>query len=164
MDFSLAKVSIIVPCFNQAPYLGEALDSVLSQTYRNWECIIVDDGSTDETASVASRYTATDQRFKFIQKENGGVASARNLGIRNSSGEFIVPLDGDDKLHRDYIRLAMEYFGAHPETELVYSQVELFGAKRGLNRLPAYDYQRLLFDNMIVNTSVYRRTSRLVKN
>lgn len=159
MDFSPAKVSIIVPCFNQAPYLGEALDSVLSQTYSNWECIIVDDGSTDETASVASRYTAMDQRFRFIQKENGGVASARNLGIQNSSGEFIVPLDGDDKLHSDYIRLAMEHFGAHPETELVYSQVEFFGAKRGLNRLPAYDHQRLLFDNMIVNTSVYRRTS-----
>lgn len=151
-------VSIIVPCFNQAEFIGEALDSVLSQTCSDWQCVVVDDGSTDGTEAIVGRYLSRDDRFVYLKKANGGVASARNLGIRNSSGEFILPLDGDDKLHKDYLRTVMAYFSAHPEADLVYTQVELFGAKRGVNRLPAYDYQRLLFDNMIVSTSMYRRT------
>ncbi len=150
-------VSIIVPCFNQASFIGEALDSVLSQSYVDWQCVVIDDGSTDETETIVRSYLSRDDRFVYLKKANGGVASARNLGIKNSSGEFILPLDGDDKLHKDYLRTAMSYFAAHPETDLVYTQVKLFGATRGLNRLPAYDYQRLLFDNMIVSTSVYRR-------
>ena len=74
------KVSIIVPCYNQAQYLDDCLQSVLDQTYQDWECIIVNDGSPDNTAIIASVWTARDPRFKYIYKENGGLSSARNAG------------------------------------------------------------------------------------
>lgn len=93
-------VTIIVPCYNQSQYLSEALQSVLEQTYTNWECIIVNDGSTDNTATVAKQWISKDNRFKYIQKTNEGLSSARNAGLDQASGEFIQFLDADDYLHK----------------------------------------------------------------
>jgi len=92
-------VSIIVACYNQAQYLPETLDSVLAQSYVNWECIIVNDGSPDNTDEIAEMYCKKDSRFKYIYKENGGPSSARNAGLKISKGEYIQLLDSDDKLH-----------------------------------------------------------------
>ncbi|MCA4777332.1 glycosyltransferase family 2 protein [Empedobacter stercoris] len=89
-------ISVIVPCYNQAQYMDECLQSVLDQTYQNWECIIVNDGSLDHTEQVALEWTKKDTRFIYLKKENGGVASARNLGIENARGEWIQFLDSDD--------------------------------------------------------------------
>lgn len=96
-------VSIIVPCYNQAQYLEEALQSVLDQTYQNWECIVVNDGSPDNTEEVAKKWIEKDSRFKYLFKENGGVSSARNLGVEKAKGEFILPLDADDYITRNYV-------------------------------------------------------------
>ena len=74
-------VSVIVPCYNQAIYLPEALNSLLAQTYQCWEAIVVNDGSPDETEKVALEYTRKDSRIKYVFKENGGLSSARNKGI-----------------------------------------------------------------------------------
>ena len=82
-------VSIIVPCYNQAHFLDEALQSVLSQTYTNWECIIVNDGSPDNTENIAEKWLAVDSRFKYIKKDNGGLSSARNIGIKMSKIEQV---------------------------------------------------------------------------
>jgi glycosyltransferase involved in cell wall biosynthesis len=150
-------VSIIVPCFNQAGFIRETLDSVAQQTYASWQCIVVDDGSTDDTEAVVQRHIAGDARFSYVRKANGGVAAARNLGISLSTGEFILPLDGDDKIHKQYVQRAIEYFIKHPATDLVYSKVMLFGAKQGIWRLPHFSYQKLLFENMIVNSAIFRR-------
>ncbi|SDL41412.1 hypothetical protein SAMN04488034_10424 [Salinimicrobium catena] len=90
------KVSVIVPCFNQASFLDDALKSVIQQTYKNWECIIVDDGSTDETKQVGKRWSERDQRFKYFFKRNGGLSSARNYGLDRAKGSFIQFLDSDD--------------------------------------------------------------------
>ena len=89
-------LSIIVPCYNQAAFLSETLDSILKQTFRDWECIVVNDGSPDNTSQVAGRYVELDPRFSLIETENRGVSAARNTGIRASHGEFILPLDGDE--------------------------------------------------------------------
>lgn len=91
-------VSIIVPCYNQAQYLPETLDSVLAQTYNNWECIIVNDGSPDNTEEIAKVYCDKDQRFKYIYKENGGLSSARNAGLKLIKGSFVQFLDSDDMI------------------------------------------------------------------
>lgn len=77
-------VSIIVPCFNQAHFLPETLDSLLNQTYQNWECIIVDDGSTDDTKKIAEEYEKRDDRFRYIYQENKGLPGARNTGDRKT--------------------------------------------------------------------------------
>ena len=91
-------VSIIVPCYNQAQFLAETLDSVLAQTHENWECIIVNDGSTDNTEFVAKEYCDRDQRFVYLKKENGGLSSARNAGLDVAKGEYVQFLDSDDIL------------------------------------------------------------------
>lgn len=91
-------ISIIVPCYNQAQYLDECLQSVMDQTYQTWECIIVNDGSPDNTEEIANFWQKKDSRFKYLKKENGGVASARNVGLREAKGDWIQFLDGDDML------------------------------------------------------------------
>ena len=76
--------------------MDEALESVLEQSYLNWECIIVNDGSTDNTDIVASNWLQKDQRFRYIYQKNAGLSCARNTGIKNANGEFILPLDADE--------------------------------------------------------------------
>lgn len=99
MKKSNPLVSIIVPCYNQSKYLDEALQSVLDQSYENWECIIVNDGSFDETEDVAKKWCYKDSRFKYYYKINGGLSSARNRGLQIATGDFIQFLDSDDLLH-----------------------------------------------------------------
>lgn len=89
-------VSIIVPCYNQAQYLSECLESAYKQAYDNWECIIVNDGSTDNIEKVSKEWVKIDSRFQYFYKENGGLSSARNLGLKNAKGDFIQFLDADD--------------------------------------------------------------------
>ena len=103
-------ISVIVPCYNQAQYLDECLQSVLDQTYQNWECIIVNDGSPDNTEEVAQKWVAKDSRFQYLKKENGGLSSARNAGIEKSKGEWIQFLDCDDKITTDKFELSSKYF------------------------------------------------------
>ena len=92
------KVSIIIPCFNQAAYLPKAIASLQAQTFANWECIIVDDGSTDNSAEIAANCALNDPRIRLFQKLNGGSASARNMGLEAAKGEYIQFLDADDSM------------------------------------------------------------------
>lgn len=151
-------VSIIVPCYKQAEYLAETLDSVLAQTYQNWECIMVNDGSPDNTEEVATRYVAMDERFKYYWKENGGVAKARNYGIMHSYGEFVLPLDADDLIEPTYVEKAVDWFLRYPETKLVYCKADRFGKENGYWNLEAYDYEKFIWRNCIFCTALYRRT------
>lgn len=104
MHNSIPLVSIIIPCYNQAHYLPAALQSVLMQTYSNWECIIVNDGSTDDTEWIALEWIKKDDRFKYVKKENGGLSSARNAGLKVAAGEYIQLLDADDLLEVDKLK------------------------------------------------------------
>lgn len=92
------KVSVIIPCYNQALFLPKAIASLQAQTLEDWECIIVDDGSTDNTAEVASNLMLKDDRIRLIQKQNGGSASARDLGLKHVQGEYVQFLDADDSI------------------------------------------------------------------
>lgn len=153
----MPKVSIIIPCYNQAQYLHEVLDSVLGLGYQIWECIIVNDGSLDNTEEVAKHFCEKDNRFKYIYKENGGVSAARNTGIKSSSGEFILPLDADDLIGPDFIDKALQRFNNFPDTKLVYCKAQLFGDRIGDWNLDAYNYETLLFENIIFCTAMYRK-------
>ncbi|MGI4751820.1 MAG: glycosyltransferase family 2 protein [Janthinobacterium lividum] len=155
IDTSKFLVSVIVPCYNQAEFLTEALESVWSQTYQHWECIIVDDGSPDDTAFIASKFCKLDLRFKYLKKENGGLSSARNAGIKEASGNWILPLDADDKIHPTYLQLAVNAFIDNPSLDLIYCKAEYFGAKTGDWILEPYSYQLLLVKNMIFCSAVF---------
>ena len=90
------KVSVIIPCYKQAVFLPDALESLLKQTYRNWEAIVVNDGSPDNTEEVVRQYMQQDNRISYLPQQNQGVSAARNNGIKQAKGEFILPLDADD--------------------------------------------------------------------
>lgn len=97
------QFSIIIPTYNRAELIQPTLDSVLSQTYEGWECIVVDDGSTDHTAELIRSYTEKDERFRYIYQENAERSAARNNGIRNAKGEWICFLDSDDLYQENYL-------------------------------------------------------------
>lgn len=98
-------ISIIVPIFNTEKYLHQCLNSILSQSYENFECLLINDGSTDASASICREYVAKDARFRYFEKENGGVSSARNLGIERSGGAYITFIDSDDWVEFDYLEV-----------------------------------------------------------
>ena len=100
---SKSLISIIVPVYNVEKYLRECLDSIMSQTYQNFECLLINDGSPDHSADICREYVEKDSRFRYFEKENGGVSSARNLGIEHSKGEYITFIDSDDWVESDYV-------------------------------------------------------------
>lgn len=151
-------VSIIVPCYNQAIYLSEALDSVLSQNYLNWECIIINDGSLDNTEEIANIYLNKDARFKYIYQNNSGLSAARNIGIRNSSGKYILPLDSDDIIGSEYVKMGVDILGNDDKVKIVYCQAKFFGDKTGYWNLPDFSIEEILVKNIIFCTALYRRT------
>ena len=98
-------ISIIVPVYNVENYLRQCLDSIMGQTYQNFECLLINDGSPDHSADICREYISKDSRFLYFEKENGGVSSARNLGIEHSKGEYITFIDSDDWVDSDYLEV-----------------------------------------------------------
>lgn len=150
-------ISVVIPCYNQAGYLPEALDSLLDQTYPNWEAIVVNDGYPDEAEAVTRRYAGQDARISYVYKENGGAGSARNYGIALAKGEYILPLDADDVIRPEYMELAMKAFEEQPQTRLVYCQGYFFGEKKGLWELAYQGYRKLLMRNSIFVSAFFRK-------
>ena len=155
-------VSVVVPCFNQARFLGEALASVARQSYPHREVIVVDDGSTDDTAGVAARSAG----IRLVRQDNRGTASARNRGFHESRGQCVVFLDADDRLLPDALGAGVDALHACPECGLVYGHVRLLatdGASRGCPpqmAVPRAHYRELLSRNFIWTPGavMYRRT------
>ena len=108
------KVSIVIPCYNQARFLGEAIQSVLCQGYDDLEIVVVDDGSNDCTEAVASGYAKEDPRVRLIRQENRGLAAARNRGLAEAGGEYVVFLDSDDRLVLGALEVGVKELEAHP--------------------------------------------------
>lgn len=117
------KVSVIIPLFNQKQYIGEAIDSVLSQTYPNIEIIVVNDGSTDNPLSVLEKY---EKNIILINQQNRGLAGARNAGIRHSSGEYLQFLDADDLIFPEKIQSQVDFLENNPEFGVSYSNFRSF--------------------------------------
>jgi len=116
-------VSIIIPVYNAENYLSETLDSVLSQTYSNWECIIIDDGSIDSSSVIALDYAEKDSRFTYHYQQNFGPSVARNKGIEFSSGEFIQFLDADDILLPDRLTVMLKHYANSDDYIIYYSNM-----------------------------------------
>ncbi|MBW2937721.1 glycosyltransferase family 2 protein [Aureisphaera sp. CAU 1614] len=150
-------VSVIVPCYNQAEYLPGALHSVLNQSFEEWECIIVNDGSEDSTETVAQEWTQKDGRFKYIVLTNGGLPHARNSGIKEAIGTYILPLDADDKLAPNYMKLAMDEFKEDSKLKVVYCNAEKFGVEHGPWKLKDFSIKKLAISNMIFCTAFFTK-------
>lgn len=157
-DFE-TKVSIIVTCYNLAKYLYECLESVQKQTHTNWECIIVDDGSTDNTKQVCDSFMEIDTRFIYHYQKNQGVACARNVGIALTKGNFILSLDADDKIAPEYLSSVIQTHREHPEATIVYTDCICFDENKSwIWTLPDYSFRGLLDENLITATALIRRS------
>jgi len=119
----MPEISVIIPAYNSADYIGEAIRSALAQTYTNFEIIVVDDGSTDATPEIVREFG---HEVTYIRQENGGAASARNHGIRVAKGEFIAFLDADDTWLPDKLEKQITLFKNDPELGMVFTENYLF--------------------------------------
>lgn len=151
-------VSVIIPCYKQAVFLPDAINSLLKQTYNNWEAIIVNDGSPDNTDEMAKSFLEKDKRLHYICQENQGVSAARNNGIKLSNGKYILPLDADDMIAPSYILKAVEYLETHPNYAVFTCRTSFFGEKEGIWQVSWCDYKTELIYNGIVNSSMYKRS------
>lgn len=115
------NISIIVPVYKAEKYLHRCVDSILAQTFTDWECILVDDGSPDGSGAICDEYAAKDARIQVIHKENGGVSSARNAGMDNATGEWITFIDSDDYVATDYLDSMMKLILENKEITFVHS-------------------------------------------
>ncbi|HEY0684640.1 MAG TPA: glycosyltransferase [Steroidobacter sp.] len=119
-----ASISVIVPSFNSARFIGEALDSILAQSLQPEQIVVVDDGSTDDTADVVRRYK--DRRIQYIRKEHGGISSARNVGLDAARGEYISFLDADDRWRPIFLETMHAYLSEDPTVASVFSNFVRF--------------------------------------
>ena len=122
------KISVIVPCFNQGNYLSETLESVLKQTLKEWELIIVDDGSTDNSAAISKKYSSLDNRIKYVYQKNAGPSAARNKGVALSQAPLIYFLDGDDWIDSTLLESGVNFMNANSMCKLYYTRAICFGS------------------------------------
>lgn len=119
-------ISIVVPCHNYGRFLGEAIESLQRQTWPSWECIIIDDGSTDNTEQVAEHYAKLDARIRVLSQPKRGVSAARNAGLSACIGDYVQFLDADDKLDPEKLERHAMYLMAKPDADIVYGDVGYF--------------------------------------
>lgn len=119
------RVSVVIPCYNQGRFLAEALQSVFAQTHAQLEIVVVDDGSSDATASIAASFG---QRIRFLQQPHKGPSAARNLALASCTGAYLQFLDADDMIEPDKIRAQVAFLEARPDIGIVYSDVRYFSS------------------------------------
>jgi len=161
----MPKVSVIIPTYNRALYIAETLESVFSQTFKDYEVIVVDDGSSDNTADVLKPYMV---RIDYIRKENGGQGSARNAGIKVACGEYIAFLDSDDLWVPEKLEIQTGFADEHPDAGLIFSDYVVFradesGQTKEMKRVQIKDqelsFHALFHGNFIPTLTVFVRRS-----
>jgi glycosyltransferase involved in cell wall biosynthesis/SAM-dependent methyltransferase len=145
-------VSVVITCYNHAKYLPEAIESILSQTYEFLEIVVVDDGSTDDTAQVARKYNVN-----YVYQENQGLSAARNTGVQNSKGKYLIFLDADDRLLKDAVQIGINCFQENKDAQMVFGKYHYINMDGSfMKEQPAYElpdkddhYYNLLHKNFI---------------
>ena len=147
-------ISIIIPTYNYEKYLSDAIESALSQTYVNKEIIIIDDGSTDNTKSIIKKYK---HQIRYYYKINSGAPNTRNFGVKKSKGSYIVFLDADNKIDKDFLIKCKKILDSNSNISYVYTQLEYFGNKKGVTNFSKFDINTLKFNNYIDACSLMRK-------
>lgn len=151
-------VSVIVPIYNMQLYLRETIESVLKSSYSPYELILVDDGSTDNSAEIAKEYAERSNNIKLISQKNGGASKARNFGIENAAGKYILPVDADNLITEKYIEKAVELLESRPEVKVVSCEAIFLGKKQGKWELPTFSLKLLARKNLVDNCAMYRKS------
>lgn len=152
-------VSVIMPCYKQAEFLQEAVESVIAQTFTDWELIIVDDGSPDATAATAQAIIAEHPglAIRLLRKPNAGVSEARNAGIRMARGAYILPLDADDIIRPTMLEKTVRLLKSNPDIAIAYTDITHFGAVDHTIQAAEFDAAKIPLNNQLNCCSLYRR-------
>jgi len=158
------KISVIMPVFNCEKYLDESINSILNQTYRDFEFFIINDGSTDNSEKIIKNYQKKDDRINLLTQNNQGVTKSLNKGIRNCRGKYVARMDADDICAPKRFELQLEYLEKYPNTDIVGCMVSLISEKgkviRSLDDLPLEDYQikwNLIFGTPLIHPTLMIR-------
>ncbi len=158
----MVKVSIIIPCYNQGQYVAEAINSALSQTYSDIEIVCINDGSTDNTHKIIKSFADKYKNILYINSEkNNGVIYSRNTAINACHGEYILPLDADDKIESAYVEKAVKILDTNPNIGIVYCKARIFGKKNRNWKLKKFNKSDILYENCIFNTALFRKSDFL---
>ncbi len=156
---SLPLVSVVIPAYNAATFIAETIESVQQQSYEHWEMLVVDDGSTDETAAVVRQYATAEARIRLISQPNGGVSKARNRGVEEAHGELIAFLDADDRWLPDKLAAHVEFMRSHPQASASFARAELIQFDGTATRRTTHNFveqvavQDVLYNNPTITTS-----------
>jgi len=159
-------VSIIIPTYNRAHLISETLDSVLAQTYHNWECIIVDDGSQDNTEEVVTKYIKNDNRFKYYKRPKEsmkGAGSCRNYGFKMSNGKFVNWFDDDDIMLSGFLEKRLKMFDSSPKLDVVFCAFQVFDVKRIRDRMANIQFNGNIIKSYIDSEIVFGPQSYLMR-
>ncbi len=152
----MPKVSVIIPCHNQGRYIDETVNSVLAQTYDDFEIVIVNDGSTDDfTNDLLQDYRQP--KTRVIHTDNQGVSAARNTAIRAATGTYILPLDGDDLIGKEYLQKGVEILDGNGNIGIVTCLIKFFGAMNYRPELQPFSVEAMLVKNDLPCSSLFRR-------
>lgn len=146
-------ISIIIPCFNQGNFLNETLLSVYNQTYTNWECLIINDGSNDDSENIANEWIKKDDRFKYFHKDNKGVSATRNFALEKVKGTYIQFLDSDDVIDKRKLELSLNVLDASPSEnkQIVISNFRMFSSNANVTSEPYCSLNKALltYENLL---------------
>ncbi len=154
----MAKVSVVIPVYNKEKYVKEAIQSVLNQTYKNIEILVLNDASTDKSKEIILEIIEKHPEIIFIdEKENIGVCAARNKLIDMAKGEYILPFDADDIIDKTYVEKFAKALDENPEYSVVYCDVKRFQAE---NKYKYYNmnYEDIIYTNFVISSSMFRKT------
>lgn len=151
------QISICIPCYNQEQYIGECLDSILAQTFDDYEIIVVDDGSTDGSAAIVQKYADRCPVLRLIKQKNQGVVSARNNAISAACGQYIYPLDADDKLAPDCLEKLYQVMSSG-KVDVVYSLAERFGEETGILPVDFPSVWNMCLGNQVTSAALFRKS------
>ena len=150
------KITVIIPCYNSGRFLLRSVESILSQTYKNFELLIINDGSNDKiTLSIIEKYKRS-KKIKILNQKNYGLSSARNLGIKSSKTKFLLMLDADDWIAPETLETFYEFLNKYKNYKYVYSNINLADEKKGILK-KNYNYFEQLFTNQIPYCALFRR-------
>ncbi|MDR0824515.1 MAG: glycosyltransferase [Prevotella sp.] len=151
-------VSVVIPIYNMEEFLVETLESVLTSNYPHFEVILMDDGSKDGSYALARQYAQKDARVRTYTQSNAGACTARNHAISLAQGEYIFPLDADDKVGAGFFKQAVDVFEADKDIKVVYSRAEFFGDRSGEWKLRPFSLELLARKNMIPVSAMFRKS------
>lgn len=148
--------TVVMPVYNVEKYLRKCLDSVSTQTYENFECIMIDDGSTDNSGKICDEYANSDSRFRVIHQENQGLSAARNKGIDEAKGKYLIFVDSDDWIGKDFLKNSVEVFESEPNTDIICFNFHKFMGERRCPR-KYFKYHKILNPKSAIYDSIRNR-------